>query len=70
MCTEWTSQWLRNALVEQAIPQIPQALKENLIRNILKERTSKRRLCETLKDFSLQCLQHNASNNLRSAIQI
>ena len=61
MCSGWTAQWLRNALSDETVSIVPQVIKENLIRNILRERTSKRRLCETLNEFSLQCLQLNSA---------
>jgi len=55
-CPEWTAQWLRAGLENQKVLAAIVLQKENLSR-ILRERTNRGRLCEVLKEFSLQCRQ-------------
>jgi len=55
-CPEWTAQWLRAGLENQKVLAAVVLQKENLSR-ILRERTNRGRLCEVLKEFSLQCRQ-------------
>lgn len=55
-CIEWTAQWLRVAFEKHgALFKISQIQKENFIKNVLRERTTKR-MCDLLQDFSLQNL--------------
>lgn len=54
-CPEWTAQWLRVALENQKGPAA--ALQKESFTRILRERTNKGRLCEVLKEFSIQCRQ-------------
>lgn len=56
-CSEWILQWLRTALESQSGPAANNSDKEIFMRNVLRERISKRRLCDVLKDFSLKCRQ-------------
>lgn len=54
-CLDWTSQWLRLALSDATAPLATDSQKEYFSRMVLRERTNKRQLCETLKEFSMQC---------------
>lgn len=54
-CLEWTSQWLRLALADATAPLSTEAQKHKFLREVLKEQTSKWRLCAVIKEFSLQC---------------
>ncbi|XP_060830176.1 importin-13 [Bombus pascuorum] len=68
-CIEWTGQWLRVAFEKHgALFKISQIQKENFIKNVLRERTSKR-MCDLLQDFSLQNLPSAANWNLMNVKQ-
>lgn len=55
-CFEWTTRWLRIAL--QKHPTIAtEWQKESFTKSVLREHTNRQRMCEVLKDFSLQCRQ-------------
>ncbi|KAJ8687571.1 hypothetical protein QAD02_023365 [Eretmocerus hayati] len=56
-CPEWTSQWLKAALIDNSESAEARAQKDSFTQDVLRERTNKRRLCERLRDFSLQCRQ-------------
>ncbi|KAG7212278.1 hypothetical protein KM043_012606 [Ampulex compressa] len=56
-CLEWTAQWLRVAFEERRGFTVTESQNETFIPSILRERTNKRRMCELLKEFSLQCRQ-------------
>lgn len=53
----WTAQWLRVAVDSQNGPEASQRQKETFIHNVLREKTSKLRMCEILQEFNLQCRQ-------------
>lgn len=55
-CSEWTAQWLRIGLENQKNLAAVVLQRENMIR-ILTERTRATRLCEVLKEISIQCRQ-------------
>lgn len=57
MCAAWMLEWLRVSLESQSGPVASNEDKEVFIRNVLRERTSRRRLYEALKEFSLKCRQ-------------
>ncbi|XP_071874439.1 importin-13-like protein cdm [Bombus fervidus] len=68
-CIEWTGQWLRVAFEKHgALFKISQIQKENFIRNVLRERTSKR-MCDLLQDFSLQNLPSTSNWSLMNVKQ-
>ncbi|XP_011501749.1 PREDICTED: importin-13 [Ceratosolen solmsi marchali] len=56
-CLEWTTQWLRLALADSTALVVSQAQKESFTHDVLRERTNKRRLCDKLREFSMQCRQ-------------
>lgn len=55
-CSEWTAQWLRIGLENQRNLATVMLQRENMTR-ILMERTRATRLCEVLKEISIQCRQ-------------
>ncbi|KAL6430820.1 hypothetical protein ACFW04_006973 [Cataglyphis niger] len=55
-CSEWTAQWLRIGLENQKNLAAVMLQRENMTR-ILMERTRATRLCEVLKEISIQCRQ-------------
>ncbi|XP_012226434.1 importin-13 isoform X2 [Linepithema humile] len=55
-CPDWTVQWLRAGLENQKNLAAVVLQKDNLTR-ILRERTNRGRLCEVLKEFSIQSRQ-------------
>jgi len=55
-CSEWTAQWLRIGLENQRNLATIMLQRENMTR-ILMERTRATRLCEVLKEISIQCRQ-------------
>ncbi|XP_047351104.1 importin-13 [Vespa velutina] len=57
MCAAWMLEWLRVSLESQSGPAASDVDKEIFIRNVLRERTSRRRLYDALKEFSLKCRQ-------------
>ncbi|KAL6260843.1 hypothetical protein P5V15_008368 [Pogonomyrmex californicus] len=55
-CPEWTAQWLRAGLENQKNLAALVIQKDDITR-ILRERTNRGRLCDVLKEFSIQCRQ-------------
>lgn len=55
-CPDWTAQWLRAGLENQKNLAAVVLQKDNITR-ILRERTNRGRLCEVLKEFSIQSRQ-------------
>lgn len=54
-CPEWTAQWLRTGLENQK--NLAAVLQKDDVARILRERTNRSRLCNVLKEFSIQCRQ-------------
>ncbi|EZA57401.1 hypothetical protein DMN91_008682 [Ooceraea biroi] len=55
-CPEWTAQWLRAGLENQkGLAAV--VLQKDILTRILRERTNRSKLCEVLKEFSIQCRQ-------------
>lgn len=54
-CPEWTAQWLRAGLENQK--NLAAVLQKEDVTRILSERTNRGRLCDVLKEFSIQCRQ-------------
>ncbi|XP_015523751.1 importin-13 isoform X1 [Neodiprion pinetum] len=54
---QWTTQWLRVALSNANAPPVSQERKDTFIRDVLRVRRNKGRLCDILKDFGLVCRQ-------------
>lgn len=63
-CSDWTAQWVRAALRDCMGSRISPTVRDSLTQHILRERTSKRRLFEKLKQFSFEIMQPPYVHNL------